>query len=144
MPVMINATILRGFGAAAKSLKLQMPHLIWQFPELDRIHTATINIQLEKPLRILKLERTTPPLPWWDIGQADPGHWHIEQFSIVPIRFEFPVGAAAKQAWFFIAHDAAIFRNPLHYEVVTEHIPEVAPNKKCKIHIEKSPNISVG
>jgi hypothetical protein len=146
MYLVIDATVLRGFGVASKNIKFQMPYLIWQFPELKDIHTATINVQLEKPLRITKLERTTPPLPWWDVDVDNPnsGRWHIEQFSIVPIKFEFPVRTSNKEAWLFVSHGSAIFRNPHHYEVVAEKIDGLAPGNRCRIHIQKADNITVG
>jgi len=110
MNIAIDATVWRGFGVATKNLKSQLPHLIKEFPELENIHTATINVHLEKPLRIAKLERTTSPLRWWDAEcSGSSGFWHTEQFSIVPIVFEFPVNAAAKKAWLFISHDSSYF-----------------------------------
>jgi DNA end-binding protein Ku len=137
---------VRGFGMASKNVKFQMPHLIWQFPELRDIHTATINVQLEKPLRITKYERTTLPLPWWDadVNNSDSGRWHVEQFSILPIKFEFPVKAPTKEAWLFVAHDSATFRSAYHYEIVTVKIDKLMPGAVCKIHIVKTDGISVG
>ena len=135
MNAVIGATVMRGFGVASRNLKLQMPHLIWQFPELKNIYTATINVQLERSLRIAKLERTTPPLPWWDVdvNNTDSGRWHVEQFSIVPIEFECPIKAPTIEAWLFMSHGSAIFRNPYHYEIVTEKIDTLAPGRHCKI-----------
>jgi hypothetical protein len=81
--VPITATVQPGAGVASKNLKFQMPHVIGHFPELKDIYTATINLQLDKPLLISKLQRTTPTIRWWDVDAGRPGFWHLEQFSIL-------------------------------------------------------------
>jgi len=152
MNVVIGATTQCGAGVASKNLKFQMPHLIWQFPELKNIHTATINIRLDRPLHISKLDRTTLPIPWWDVdNSSSSGRWHIERFSILPLLFEY-LDAPTKEAWLFASHDSRYFnaaRSSLGFcfnaiEVVTEKINGLATGQRCKIHVEKTDNIDVG
>jgi hypothetical protein len=140
----ISATIQRGFGVASKNIKSQLPHLVQIFPELKNIYTASINILLDKPLHIAKLERTTPIIQWWDADSSGKGFWHPEQFSIVPIKFEYPVNTATKEAWLLVCHDSAYFRDPLRFEVVTEKLNGLMPGQQCKIHIQKTADIDVG
>jgi hypothetical protein len=121
-----------------------MPHLIWQFPELKNIYTGTINLVLDRPLHISKLERTTLPIPWCDVDNSRRSFWHEERFSIVPIQFEYPINAPTKEAWLFISHDSTYFRDSRHFEVVTEKIEGLETGKQCKIHIDKTDNIDVG
>jgi hypothetical protein len=154
MNVVISATTQRGAGVASKNIKFQMPHLIWQLPELKNIHTATINILLDRPLLISRLDRTTLPIPWWDVDNSSPqGRWHIERFSILPVLFEHPINAPTKEAWLFVSHDSAYFkaaRTPLvgfcfkAIEVVTQKIDGLATGQRCKIHVEKTDNVDVG
>jgi hypothetical protein len=53
MTVIIEGTIIKGCGVANKNIKFQMPHLVWQFPDIKDIYPGSINVSLEKPLRIL-------------------------------------------------------------------------------------------
>ncbi len=138
MNVVISATVQPGFGVASKNIKFQMPHLIWQFPELKNIYTATINLLLDTPLHISTYARTTLPIPWWDVDNSRKGFWHIEQFSISPIKLEYPTGAPTKEAWLFASHDSAYFSDPLRFEVVAEKIDGLATGHRCKIHVEKN------
>lgn len=121
-----------------------MPHLVWQLPELKNIYTATINLLLDTPLRISKFERTTLPIPWWDVDDSRPGFWHEERFSILPIMFEYPINTPSKVAWLFASHDSAYFHDPDRFEVVTEKIDGLLTGQRCIIHVEKNPDINVG
>jgi hypothetical protein len=144
MNIVISATVLRGFGVASKNIKFQMPHLIWQFPELKNIYPATINLSLDIPLHISKFERTTLPIPWWDVDNSSKGSWHIERFSILPIRLEYPINVPTKEAWLFASHDSAYFNDPHRFEVVTEKIDGLVTGQPCKIHVGKTDDIDVG
>jgi hypothetical protein len=144
MTLVIGATVERGFGVANKNLKFQMPHLIWQFPELKSIYTATINILLDSALHVSSYDRTTLPLPWWDVDTSGNGAWHIEKFSILPIKFGCPLSTVSKDAWLFVSHDSAYVSDPLRFEVVTEKIDGLAIGQRCKIHVEKTESINVG
>jgi hypothetical protein len=143
--IIIGATVHSGFGVASKNIKFQMPHLIWQFPELKNIYTAAINLRLDTPLRIYRFERTTLPIPWWDVDNSNlQSRWHIERFSILPIKFEYPINGPIKEAWFFASHNSAYFLDPHRFEVVTEKIDGLLTGQQCKIHVEKAPDIDVG
>jgi hypothetical protein len=144
MTLMIGATVKRGYGVATKNLKFQMPHLIWHFPELKNIHTATINILLDRALHVSKYDRTTLPLPWWDVDTFREGFWHIERFSIFPIKFEYPFNAASKDAWLFVSHNSSYASDPLRFEVVTEKIDGLAIEQRRKIYVEETDHINVG
>jgi hypothetical protein len=59
MTVIIEGTIIKGFGVANKNIRFQMPHLVWQFPGIKDIYPGSINVSLEKPLRILTYDYTS-------------------------------------------------------------------------------------
>ena len=115
--------------------------LIWQFPELKNIYTATINLRLDRALRISKFERTTLPIPWWDVDNSRAGFRHEERFSILPIMFEYPVDAPTKEAWIFVSHCSQYFQRAQmitglfrfeEVEVVTERIDGLVTGNDAK------------
>jgi hypothetical protein len=131
----IEATIFKGYGAASKNIKFQMPHLIWHFPEIENIYTATINVLLDEPLGISEYDFTTLPIPWWDVDHDRPGFWAEEVFSFIRIAFEYPVGASPKSAWFYIGHNSAYFDDARRFEVITEKIEAPTLGARCRVHI---------
>lgn len=152
MDMMIGATVQRGAGVANNNVKYQLPQLISVFPELKSIYTATINLRLDKPLHILKFDRTAF-IRWWDVAFGRVGFWHRELFSILPIRFEYPVNQPSKTAWLFVSHHSSYFQKAKtiigrfrfgDVEVVTEKIDGLMYGQRCKIHVEKADDIEVG
>jgi hypothetical protein len=49
-----NAVVFGGAGVFSKNIKYQMPHLVWQFPDIKDIHPGSINVQLERPLHVAR------------------------------------------------------------------------------------------
>ena len=152
MDVVIEATVQRGARVANKNIKSQLPKLISQFPELKDIHTATINLRLDKPLLISKFERTTF-IRWWDVDVGRAGFWHPEEFSILPIKFEYPINGQTKDGWLFVSHDSGYFRRAQTasglfrfevIEVVTEQIAGLQYGHRCKIYVEKTNAVDAG
>jgi hypothetical protein len=92
MSAIFDATVSKGFGVANKNIKFQMPHLLWQFPDIRDIYPGSINVTLDKPLHIPKFDYVTLPTPWWDVDDDHLGKWAIERFGFLEIKFEFPVG----------------------------------------------------
>lgn len=135
MTLIIHATIERGFGVANKNLKFQMPHLVWQFPDIKDIHLGTINVLLDKPLPNLNYDHTTLPLPWWDVDETHRGRWAVEQFSFLEIKFEYPVGGPSYRAWFFDCHNSSYHQNPNRFGIITHKIPNLSAGARCKVHV---------
>jgi hypothetical protein len=89
MTTVIEGTIMQGLGAARKTVRLQMPHLVQQFPQIHGCYEATINLQLDRPLRVNNPDHTTGLIRWYP--QAPP-EWAGEKFSFLRIKFECPLG----------------------------------------------------
>lgn len=134
MTEIIDATIIRGCGVASKNIKFQMPHLIWHFPEIKDIFTASINVNLDKALTISKVDFTTLPIAWWDVDEKQ-GHWAVERFSFVRIKFEYPIGGTCHTAWFFDCHNSAYHGDTFRFEIITEKIANLSNGQRCRIHI---------
>jgi len=143
MTVSIEATIIKGAGVAGKNIKFQMPTLIWHFPPIKCIHTASINVLIDKPLLISDYDCTTLPIPWWDVDDTRKEFWHTERFSFLEIAFEYPIGRDPKRAWFYMGHDSSSFKDPRHqqFEIVSEKIEGLSYGQRCKINIEKSEGV---
>jgi hypothetical protein len=135
MSTIVDATVVEGFKAASNNLKFQLPHLIWQFPEIEKIHPGTINVKLDSALEIENTDFTTPVLPWWDNGR---GGWVAEVFSFLRIGFEYPLNSEPHNAWFYISHGSAHRLNPFVFRVITEHISSIAYQARCRVHVNKA------
>jgi hypothetical protein len=138
MTVIIEGTVVKGFGVANKNIRFQMPHLVWQFPDIKNIYPGSINVLLEKPLRILSYDYTTLPSPWWDVDDRNPGKWVSERFGFLEIKFEYPVGGPPHRAWFFDCHKSKYHNDPIRFEIISEKIDNLSNGQRCKIYIEKS------
>lgn len=62
--VEILATHVRGLGAARGNVRLQLPGLKRYVPELKGVVEGTLNLYLDRPLRILQPDVTTDPIRW--------------------------------------------------------------------------------
>ncbi len=84
MAIIIEATIVSGLRAATMTVRLQMPLLVINhFPEIRDCRPATINLQLDRPLRVNNPTFTTPPIPWI------PNRPELsETFSFLNVRLE--------------------------------------------------------
>jgi hypothetical protein len=107
-----------------------MPHLVWQFPDIKDIYPGSINVSLEKPLRILTYDYTTLPTPCWDADDRNPGRWVSERFGFLEIKFEYPVGGPPHRAWFFDCHNLAYHNDPVRFEIISEKIDNL-PRDRC-------------
>ena len=79
--ITIPGGIVRGLGAGAKTVKLQMPHFLKDCQELEICHCATINAILECQLEVTDPDLIIGPVVWW------PQHPR-ELFGLLKIRFD--------------------------------------------------------
>src|SRR5216683_3183519 len=100
----VRGTIVTGIGAAALTLKLQMPYFAKLFPEVKDCHLASINLEMEQGLRIFNPDFETPSIPWAGGGG--------EKFSFLRIAFEGPIGSPHRRAWIYIPHGSPHYYNP--------------------------------
>lgn len=130
-PIIIEATIRRGFGAAAECIRRQKPFIAPIVPGFEKCQNGTINLLLDQPLRVVNPDVTTGPIAW-----AGPG-FPPEIFGIQPIEFEYPIGDQHHPAWIYIPHNSPHFHDVLGVEIVAPPIPDVKPSARCRIHIPK-------
>jgi hypothetical protein len=137
MTAILDATVCRGSGVANKNIKFQLTHLVWQFPDIKNIYPGSINVTLDKPLRIAKYDYTTLPTPWWDVDETHPGRWRAETFSFLEIKFEYPVGSPLYRAWIFDCHVSAYHGDPERFEIILEKINGMSTGQRCPFPYSK-------
>jgi hypothetical protein len=132
MTTVIDATIVRGAGAATKNMWHQLPELVRQFPNITNVRPGSINVRLSKPLYV-NYEYTTSPISWWDDG---PNRWQTEIFGFLEIKFEYPIdNNTLYRAWLFDCHNSTYHNDPFHHEIISEKIEGVAYDKRCRVHL---------
>lgn len=131
MAIIIEATIVSGLRAATMTVRLQMPLLVINhFPEIRDCRPATINLQLDRPLRVNNPTFTTPPIPWI------PNRPELsETFSFLRIQLECPIGAEPQGAWIYIPHASPHRHNLFSAEILAKQMDAVQINSRCKLHI---------
>ena len=70
MAAIYNGVVFGGLGVFSKNIKYQLPHLVWQFPDIKDIHPGSINVQLDTPLQVETYDCTTLPIPWLDVDNS--------------------------------------------------------------------------
>lgn len=134
MAVAIDGTVISGLGVASQTVKLQMPHLLKQFPAVQGCHYGTINISLVRALRIPNPDFTTTEIEW------APGN--IEKFGFLGVDLEIPVGGSLQPSWIYIPYNSPHVNNFFQVEIMTAYIAGVSVNQVCRLHINK-PHIEI-
>jgi hypothetical protein len=135
--ISVEGTVVQGNRVASKNIKFQLPQLIKQFPDIKDIHTASINVKLDSPLRIHRYDHNAS-IRWWDIAEGRDGFWHPEDFSLLEIKFEFPIGGVIYRAWFYESHHSGRVGDPKNFEIVSEKIQGLSYGCRCKIRVDRS------
>ena len=126
----INGTHIQGIGRAAGNLKVQLPLIAQDFPEVAQCFHGTINLLLEIPLLVLKPDHRTKPIFW------TPGPYG-EVFDLVRVALEAPKGAAPVHAWLYIAHWSPLRNDPMKHELIARHLPTAQVGTTCLIRLPR-------
>jgi len=123
-----NGTITTGQKRAHQTIPLQMPYFLKYESKFNKCTWATINVQLERRLRIIKWDIETAPIAW------DPDKPDIsEVFSFHKIIFTYQ--NQIYPAWIYFPHNSPNRSDLWLIEVLTQPIP-LTDNKICSINIE--------
>jgi hypothetical protein len=126
--VFIDGIVVRGFGAASSNLSKQIPLIAKEFPEIEGCHLGSINIKLERGLRVANPNHRTHPIAW---GDPNP-----EVFEFLRISIHLPPDGPAFRAWIYIPLNSPHFSNPNQVEVVAaQEIPGVFCGSSCRLQI---------
>ena len=131
--IVLRGQIVKGLGSAARVLPVQAPLLARRFPQISRLHLATINLILEAPLRIETPDIVTDPIDWHDREVV-----HITQVKFQPVRLT-PTGyqpGLAVDAWIYSPQHSVHRANPYHVEIIAEKL-ELAATPMCVLSIDR-------
>ena len=124
----LEARIIAGFGVATGTLARQLPLIGREFPEVNACHPGTINLQLERPLRLLCPDHRTAPLAWTPSGRS------TEVFDLLRIELEFAGMPARVPAWLYVAHGSAHRQTPRVHEVIAGRL-DLAGAGSCRLYL---------
>jgi hypothetical protein len=124
MSFTIDGTIVPGIGFAHVRLQNIWSWLISQYSPIVRCHRGTINVQLNRPLRVNNPHHTTLPAP----GDG-------ERFSFLTINFECPIATSPREAWILIPHNSPHRPNLFQVELLAEFIQDAGQGVPCRLHI---------
>ena len=128
--VEIDGRIIRGFSWATKYLKTQIPLIARQFPEIARCHRGSINVLLDKPLRIHKPDFITREIDWGVMKEVF--HFTRIRFALLP-RTGRP---RTHKAWIYGPQNSPHRGNVFYVEVITRKI-DLGRIKRCRICIDR-------
>ena len=128
--VQIEGRIVRGYGWATKYLKIQIPLIVRQFPEIDVCHRGSINVLLDTPLRINRPDFITRRIDWGRMKEV---------FHFTRIEFQLLNGrkTVKHRAWIYGPQNSPHRTNPFHIEVIAPKIA-LGRTKRCRIRIDRA------
>jgi hypothetical protein len=121
---------IRGLRAARDNLRIQLPLIEPEFPEISGCHYGTVNLELNAQLIVNTPDHRTKPIPCHQGGGT-------EVFDFVRIQIEAPVNTKPIQAWLYIAHDSPNRATPHVHEVLGPFLPNVGDGR-CRIQIDRN------
>jgi hypothetical protein len=125
--VVIEGKVVRGCQVAQQTLAKQIPLIAPEFPEIEKCHHGSMNIELECGLGIIKHDHETGLIIW----EGLPG----EQFGFLRIRLEFPIDGSQHTAWIYTPYNSPHRQNRRQVEVIAAIIENVEYGSQCRIHI---------
>ena len=128
--VQLEGKIVRGYGWATKYLKIQIPLIAKEFPEIEVCHRGSINVLLDTPLRIHHPDHITRRINWRVMKE-------IFHFT----RIEFQLAAALRRniwhrAWIYGPQNSPHRPNPFYIEVILPKI-DLRRSRRCRIRIHR-------
>jgi CTP-dependent riboflavin kinase len=131
MCVMISVvgTVTEGLRAASGfTIAAQMPFFLKKIPEIATSYHGTINLRLDRKLRI-----DNPDREIFCMWAGPPG----EMFGFLEIGIEFPINTEPHQAWIYIPHDSPHHGNRFQVEIISEKIEGLAYGSRCGIRLPR-------
>jgi hypothetical protein len=128
MATVVNeGRVVRGCQVGQQTLAKQIPLIAPEFPEIEKCHRGSMNVELECGLGIIKHDHETGLILW----EGLPG----EQFGFLRIRLELPIGGPQHTAWIYTPYNSPHRQNRRQVEVIADKIENVQNGSQCRIHI---------
>ncbi|WP_306108802.1 glycosyltransferase family 9 protein [Pseudomonas sp. FSL R10-1339] len=124
----LDAYIVSGLGVATGTMARQLPLISQSFPEVAECHPGTLNLQLSRPLRLIRPHHRSAPLAWTPSGRTR------EVFDLLRIELEFDHLAHRVPAWLYVAHGSPHRQTPTVHEVIATRLA-LNEAKCCRVHL---------
>lgn len=128
--VEIDGRIIRGFGWATNYLKMQIPLIARQFPEIARCHRGSINVLLDRPLRIHRPDFITTEIDWGVMKEVF--HFTRIRFALLPSKGR----PRTCKAWIYGPQNSPHRGDVFYVEVIARKI-DLGRIKRCRIRIDR-------
>ena len=115
--------LVKGWGAAAGTVKKQLPKLVKYEPRLKDCHHGTINVRLDEPLFVRQWDTVTDPIRWHD---EDTGNG--ERFGLLSVTFIHR--STNTPAWIYDPHGSPHRADPFLVEVLAPKL-DVQHGDRC-------------
>jgi hypothetical protein len=128
--MIMDGTIVKGCGAATRTVAAQLPIFEQQYDELRGAHPATINVDVHRHIDLKIDFRTLPFLcghEWWP-------------FEFIRVLFEYPSGTKTK-AWIYqpYGYHWGVKKDKSTIEVlISKCLAGVTHGTPCRIHVLNS------
>jgi hypothetical protein len=129
-PISFDAEVVAGSRYTNWALKYQLPKIEPRFAEIRGCHPGSINLLLDKALRVNNPDYTTPPIAW---HPQDPRV--IEKFSLTRVQLEHWRGGMTHKAWIYVPHNSPHLFDPFRVEVIATLIAGVRYGDRFRLHI---------
>lgn len=126
--IALGAFIVSGLGVATGTLARQLPLISESFPEVAGCYPGTLNLQLSRPLRLIRPHHRSAPLAWTPSGRTK------EVFDLLRIELEFEHLAHRVPAWLYVAHGSPHRQTPTVHEVIAARLA-LNGAKCCRVHL---------
>jgi hypothetical protein len=133
--VELRGKIVRGYGWATGFLKLQIPLICEEFPEIAKCHRGSINVMLDAPLRIKRPDFVTKKIDWGE--QKEVFHFTRIEFQLLPSKRLKNAQPRKFKAWIYGPQNSPHRPNPFHVEVIARKI-DLKRAKRCCIRIHRN------
>jgi hypothetical protein len=125
--IAIWGVIVQGYGAATFNLEKQIPLIAREFPEITDCHRGSMNVWLNRSLRVDHPDHHTGAIDW---GDPNPGEFGIHRVSI-----QFAPDGPVYRAWLYIPYNSPHYQYRDRIEVIAEKIPGIRYGLACQLNI---------
>lgn len=126
--ITIDGVVVSGLRfAGSVSIPAQVPCFERGMPELAGVHFGTINLRLDRRVRIDNPDREFACV--WNGYQ--------EVFGFLEIRIEFPIGGESRQAWIYIPHGSPHREDRWQVEILAKTIEGLSYGSRCRINLPR-------
>jgi hypothetical protein len=114
-------------GATA-TLRVQLPLIGANFPEILAAVPGTINLRLEQPLLVLFSDHRTAPIDWENKG-------NYEKFDL--LRSQLEIRGVKYEGWLYVAHGSPHRADLRNHEFIAQTKVPIGDDDSCILHISR-------